>query len=322
MLVVSKLSVHPSSAFIYPEYIKEKNVHYESLAAKFKGVDRYHRNRISKHARKRLNRAIDYLCFTAPTSEAVNPKTGELFRFKTTFITLTLSATQMHSDAVIKADMLNHFFVVARQKWGLRNYVWKAERQANCNIHFHIVADIFIPYYALRDAWNRIQSKLGYIDRFKEIHGHSKPNSTDIHSTKKVKNLAAYIGKYMSKDYRKGSHKVSRSRLGMQSKSLIRVPSVSSGVLRFLREQANVGRIWGCSYELSNIEGGREYVNKGLNEELMELARARNVRYKRTDYCGSFYFNQSAIDRQRFPILFSILDSYCQSKFNLKEKPS
>lgn len=35
---------------------------------------------------------------------------------------------------------------------------------------------------------------------FKDTFGHTDPNSTDVHAVYKVKNIAAYISKYMSKD--------------------------------------------------------------------------------------------------------------------------
>jgi hypothetical protein len=45
-------------------------------------------------------------------------------------------------------------------------YVWKAESQDNGNIHFHIVTNIFIDHKIIREAWNRIIEKFGYIEAY------------------------------------------------------------------------------------------------------------------------------------------------------------
>jgi hypothetical protein len=79
-------------------------------------------------------------------------------------------------------------------------YVWKYEKQGNGNIHYHILTDKFIPYRELRDNWNRIIEKHNYIYQFKLKHGHTDPNTTDIHSLKKVNNVPQYLSKYMIKE--------------------------------------------------------------------------------------------------------------------------
>lgn len=116
-----------------------------------------------------------------------------------TFITLTLSSTQIHCDKKINRELLNKFLIKAKRKWGVKNFIWKAEVQVNGNIHYHILTDRYIGHESLRLEWNNIQESLGYISRFEKKHHHRNPNSTDIHSLKKIKNVTAYIGKYMSK---------------------------------------------------------------------------------------------------------------------------
>jgi hypothetical protein len=87
--------------------------------------------------------------------------------------------------------------IVAKRKWNLINYVWRAEPQANGNIHFHILSDVFIPHDELRIVWNRIQVKNGYIVPSAKKQN---PNSTDIHSLKTIGNVAAYVSKYCTKN--------------------------------------------------------------------------------------------------------------------------
>lgn len=138
-----------------------------------------------------------------------------------TFITLTLSAKQVHSDNEIKHKLLNHFLTWFRTQKGVKNFIWKAEKQENGNIHFHIIGDQFIHHKEIKRYWNICQNVLGYIDRFEDKNGHREPNSTDIHQLKNIENPAAYITKYFTKNG--STHKVE-------------------------------GRIWSCSKGLTNIK--------------------------------------------------------------------
>jgi hypothetical protein len=117
-----------------------------------------------------------------------------------TFVTCTLSAPQLHCDKTINREILNHFIINLKRHHRVQNYLWKAELQENGNIHYHILTDRYIDWRKLRDLWNSSQERLNYISRFEEKHKHRDPNSTDIHALQKIKNVHAYIGKYMSKD--------------------------------------------------------------------------------------------------------------------------
>lgn len=112
-----------------------------------------------------------------------------------TFITLTLSSRQVHCDKTIKRECLNHFLIYLKRHYGVVNFIWKAELQKNGNIHYHMITDKYIPHQELRELWNTAQNRLSYVDMF----AHDNPNSTDIHSLKRIKNVMAYVGKYMSK---------------------------------------------------------------------------------------------------------------------------
>ena len=152
-------------------------------------------------------------------------------KFKITFITLTLASDQRHTDQEIKSKLLNSMLTEMRRDFGMLHYVWRAEKQQNGNIHFHILTNVFIPHSTLRKKWNRVQDKLGYVTAYskemqscrsfsdyynkyinqgnysqlmrryilgKAVNWHN-PNSTDIHSVKKVRNLPAYLSKYLCK---------------------------------------------------------------------------------------------------------------------------
>ena len=157
--------------------------------------------KMNAKARSKLRFAINLLVAQAKWKQVENPSTGSFYKFKINFITLTLSAPQKDvNDRIVKSKMLEPFLKNMRNVYGLRSYVWRAERQKNGNIHFHISTDTFIPFDAIRDVWNFQQSKFHFITDFQNKNNSVFPNSTDIHSVKNVKNLASYLVKYMSKD--------------------------------------------------------------------------------------------------------------------------
>jgi hypothetical protein len=116
-----------------------------------------------------------------------------------TFLTLTLPSPQIHCDKIITREALGSLIQKLKRKFYINNYIWKAEIQKNGNIHYHILTDKFIPHLMLRDHWNDCLQLLGYVSEFEKRWGHSAPNSTDIHALRKIRNINAYIGKYMSK---------------------------------------------------------------------------------------------------------------------------
>lgn len=241
--------------------------------------------KLSQNAQKRLRRKIEWMLFTSKKKEisgrvvhgkyqgyTTHYSKGNNYQskiqYKLTFITLTLPSKQIHSDKEIKSKCLNQFLVELRSKFNVKKYIWKAEKQKNGNIHFHILCDRYIQWHALRNLWNRIVNKLGYVNvyqtkmknfykngfrlsnnpldnRPKEVQlkafnqglksDWSNPNSTDIHALYKVKNLSSYMSKYLVKDGEKIE-----------------------------------GRIWGCSQFLSKcsalIDVGHQYSLKVFDE--------------------------------------------------------
>lgn len=116
------------------------------------------------------------------------------------FITLTISSKEQHiSAAEGHKKCLEPFLLRARRKFGMRTYIWKAEFQKNGQLHYHITTPSFIKYYELREQWNIVLSKAGLLSQWKGDQEQG-PNSTDIHAVYKVKNIQAYLTKYLSKE--------------------------------------------------------------------------------------------------------------------------
>lgn len=179
-----------------------------------------HNGTLSKKALSKMANAIDWLLASATEKEVFQKSTGKTFRFKINFCTLTLPDTSFEvSDIFFKKKLVDPFLSSLRKYFGLNNYVWKLEFQKNGKLHLHFTSDTFIHHATLRRQWNNVLRRESMLVDFKKKFGHDNPNSTDVHSVYSIKNLAAYLMKYMSK----------------QDEQLSKVK----------------GRIWGCSQALS-----------------------------------------------------------------------
>lgn len=183
---------------------------------------------VTRKVRLRMNRILD--AWLRSLRYADKDRRGRA-KHLPTFCTLTLPAKQMHKDSECH-KMLNYFITESWQGYGGKRftyYLWRAERQKNGNIHYHIVFDAYIDWEHIRSKWNKILSRYGYIDAYNKNNPGSinrdNPNSTDIHSLRTVKDVTAYIIKYCTKESEEG--------------------------------QKINGRVWGCSKELKTVKEAR-----------------------------------------------------------------
>lgn len=263
-----------------------------------------HSGIISRKAKRRMLKAIDWLLILSENKTVHSPSTKKKFKFKISFITLTLASKQVHSDNEIKSELLNQFLIEARKKWGVDKYVWRAEKQMNGNIHFHIVVDKFIQYDRLRKVWNRIQNKLGYVDRYadNQMDFHKEgfrfqkkfaknwsyakqkkayhegmacnwinPNSTDIHSVTKVRNLANYIGKYCSKNPKAKIISTETNVSFSPRRENDNFDFTSCKIAVEYEEKLVTGKSWGLSQTLSKMKNLILVRDSKINDDLTRL---------------------------------------------------
>lgn len=216
------------------------------------------------------------------------------------FVTLTLASEQIHSDGVIKEELLNQFLTELRQDYGLKNYLWKAEKQKNGSIHFHIIIDIFIHWAVIRRKWNRIQDKLGYVRRFRnnikrggyayylersliyhpdiplaeverrweqgEKTNWENPPGTEIKNIKNQKLASYYAAKYIAKE-----------------------TAIAPGF----------GRIWFISRSLSKNVSVYDMPSASLWEIIKSLQAQKKLYYLKIEYCEIFFFDMLLL--RKFP---------------------
>lgn len=211
---------------------------------------------------KRLKRAIDLIIAISVEKEAIDFKTGKPFKFKLNFITLTLPSPQgTRTDKQIKKECLDVWFKSAKRVFKLNNYVWRAERQKNGNLHFHLITDCYIKYDELRDSWNQRLERLNFISEFEKVHGHRHPNSTDVHSIKKVRDLAAYMVKYMCKMKK--------------------------------NEQKIEGKIWDCSVNLKRKDSVEFIIDSDTADLINNAIEKHHCRIKVTDQCTLIFIDEA-----------------------------
>lgn len=184
---------------------------------------------LSRSAASRMKRSIEYLSIISREKRVFHSQKNYSYTFKQSFITLTLSSGQSHSDNWIKNHMLKNFIDALRKRYPAISYVWRAEVQKNGNIHFHILTDHFIPMHYVSYLWNKIQYKNGYLDVYLKNKGHMHAPSTEIKKVRSDKDLAKYMRKYMIKNLKK--------KPGEQLKME-------------LDQRIITGKLWGCSDNL------------------------------------------------------------------------
>ena len=218
--------------------------------------------------------------------------------FKVAFVTLTLPSQQIHDDKTILNTCLNSLLNEIRQYYYVKNYIWRAETQYNGNIHFHLIIDQYIPWYELRNRWNRIINKLGYVDRFYEKFAHYTPNSIDIHSTRKIKNLKNYLSKYMGKN---ATHTYKGRPLEGPERSM-------------------TGRLWGCNYELSNCRGFNTEVDSEIASELTKILSDSKIRKHESVYFTVYYVDYKTFRKVGSNLLFKYFSDYLFEKLGFSEQ--
>ena len=269
--VVPLIAIHPDRITYYKQVIGQRRRSHNLPPALSGGAAHRHGGSVSVKASRKIQRAITYLCTIAKEKPVHSWQHQTTFKFRLAFITLTLPSKQKHTDSEIMKRCFHQFLVEAKKKWNMHNYVWRAERQKNGNIHFHILVDRFVPWSELRDTWNRVTNKLGYVNNYrdemrryhnggfharadlmaqwsykKQIKAYhegvandwSSPNSTDVHAVRKVKNIKAYVCKYM---------------------------------LKSSQADAEISRLWGCSYELSRAKGCVMELDSWASEQILWL---------------------------------------------------
>mgnify|MGYP007112207977 CR=1 FL=1 len=174
---------------------------FQENALKLEKRERY-KGYVSDGVKKRMKKCITLLLQSTPYKYKTNPVTGRTMAHKVSFITLTTPTHEKSLDAKFcHKHLLEPLLRILRRKHNLKSYIWKVELQSNGQVHYHITGDSVIHHRELRNIWNGLLDKNSMLQEFEQRYGHKDPNSTDIHNVYKVRNLEAYLVKYICKEY-------------------------------------------------------------------------------------------------------------------------
>lgn len=304
VFIAQDIYIKPNYIVSIPQYSKEnKGLSLEFIKNQDNLLNNETNGKLSRKAVQGLKNAINWLCISAKQKNVFRKKTQKVvkangqnetvnvaekwFKFKVNFVTLTLPDTEkpiLSKD--LQKNLLNPFLTYMRKYHGLKNYVWRLEFQANGKLHVHLTTDSFLHLKIIKDSWNRLLNDNGYLDLFYRKNGHLDPNSTDVHATKNIKNIAAYLAKYMSK--KNSVYKLPKKNKPVKALTVMQYKRWYKQRLNFWNSPFNprpiTGRIWSCSEQLS--KANKCHVEIPANECSEELRCLMNKEIEYKDIMG------------------------------------
>ena len=116
-----------------------------------------------------------------------------------TFCTVTLPKAQAHTDQELRRRALNGLLQSLKRYVSMKNYIYVSELQKNGNIHFHIIIDVKLNKWKLRNLWRKQMYLLGYLDTYSKHEAGQKYIATQADQINDVTKVGKYISKYMAK---------------------------------------------------------------------------------------------------------------------------
>lgn len=285
------LSIQPNYIFFSNfDEIKRKPLNEMSYKNLTYNKFRVNSNILSEQTKSKIKKNFNWM-FKKSYNKYIEYK-GKTFKHNLSFITLTLPSQQVHKDSEIKS-CLNQFFTEFQKIHLFKNYIWKAERQKNNNIHFHIITDSYAPWIVIRNKWNRIIDKFGYISEF----------------SKKMKklNYKEYLKKYNYEDNdKRKNYYTLENRTGWKNPNTVDVKNVISKkkadfyLLKYIsKDEENTkpiqGKRVGFSEKLSQIRYLGAFMLEKKDQIRNYLIRFNDVDFKSTDY-GSIAIFKNIVD--------------------------
>ena len=298
MIKIPVISIKPYGITLYEQYLTSRPRNEDELPRPYRWRPSHNQPSgiISPRAARRIESALKWLLFFSRSQKVYDRENRRFIKFRLCFVTITLSSTQRHSDQVIKSRLFNQLLTELREQNNMQHYIWRAEKQENGNIHFHLVTNVFLNAAKLRQKWNRIQNKSGYVDAYAarmhaQVHNFAdyyrlfssqgtpaqlrrrfiqgqatawhNPNSTDIHSVRHVNDRTRYLCKYLCKN------------LLSEYKSYEEIPP----------HLLVSGKLWGLSQSLSALKKITTEVDSFISNDLEKLFTVFADRVMVADYC-------------------------------------
>lgn len=236
---------------------------------------------VTASTKKRIETAVDIFLQMAPERRIYNPVTKRNQNFKLSFITLTVSAHEPVSTPDAHAALkvwLQHF----RRPWHKRRmseqmstYLWKAELQKRGQIHYHLTTNAWLHLIEIRRVWNDIQKARGWTADFYKAKGHHDPNSTDVHSIYRIKDVRRYLSKYIAKQQFEPSP-----------------ANPEAGFPSLMQPVTMGGKVWGCSEDLKGKKRFSEKMDAETWDNMCEAYGNGALRKYESEHCIFYDSNQ------------------------------
>ena len=283
-----KMQLRQRSIVVYTDkiYTKPKVEEYRFKFDNFKSVKSYS-GRVTTHSQRRIRKAVQILVQKSNWQTVYNPITMKDFRFKLTFITLTIPdlANGLSGKESYKL-LLKPFIQTMQRVHGMRDYIWKAELQQRGTIHYHITTNTFINYMHIKKRWNQLLDKAGLMQDYKAKHNHSNPNSTDVHKVYNDDNIESYLEKYISKDEK--------------SKSSVN------------------GKVWDCSVSLKSNKLFTVDLSPQNELNIIKLDKSSTAKAFTSDYFEIIYFNEPCINKLLYGYQHQLYNDWLLSLDNVR----
>lgn len=258
--------ISPTRIVLRPDWLHKSKIRTILEVENEKNLNMNHtHSRLSRKTKMKVVNAVSWLAKSANSRWIYDETTGKSILHSIGFITLTIPYVDtLPSLKECTSTLLIPFLKSMRKYYGMSNYVWKAEATKKGMIHYHLTTDAYLPWKACRKIWNRLLEKGGFLDEWRKQSGKHMPNSVDCKKVKHVRNLAAYLGKYFSKN--------------------------------ITLDEKNTGRIWGLSTSLSRALKTKTFI---LPEDIEAVVRkidrytTSQASYQGTDihYIKAQYWN-------------------------------
>jgi len=200
------------------------------------------------------------------------------------FITLTLPTRQRHQDTEIKRKCLVPFLDKLRYNNDIKYYLWRAERQKNGNIHFHIIIDKYISRATIHRFWTTCLDRLNYMKEYNKKH----PNKSDF-----------------------------TVKLGSLSNPNVYVYYLLKYCLKSDDTQKIQGHVWGMSDELRNIDPLTIYDTRFILECYKYLTDKKMCKVKEFDHYIICEFNTPLLEQSKLNIISSAYRQYLRLLYHL-----
>ena len=258
---------------------------------------------VTRGSRRRMVDSVNLFCDVIKPRWIYNPLVSKRVKHSFAFVTLTIPFNDYRiSGKDGFNNLLETFIFWLKKTKKVNTYIWKAELQqpldfdgnlkkSNGQIHYHVLIPNFIHKNEIRDKWNYILRINGYLDGYYLSKGHWNAPSTSIERPYKVKNVAEYIVKEITKNCNstKSVKDLEKKRdAAISSSNNDQVIILNQELDKYykiqeLNNQSLGGKVWGCSINLSpkkTIIPGKEEECKNLKKEIdkyINIMASKNI---------------------------------------------